>query len=297
MDEQLVAILSEERHLPKEALRKAVKHPESIAEPVLRLLDRAAEDPDALSDEEANLLFWGLHVLGAARDARVFQPFLRLLRQDVEAVEGILGDAVGETLPKVLASTFDGDAQALHRFILDSTIDDFLRGAGLLALGFLTREGRLDRDASRRLLERFDEARAAVEEAFGWNAWEEAIAYLGFAELAPRVEAARRDGRITDEVNDLAWFRGALRRAAAEPPDLRDFDSRQYGYLDDPVEALHWTAETYGQPVKNPFKAVGRNDPCPCGSGKKYKKCCLDAGAAAASPVTSPKPPPLPGLH
>jgi len=23
-------------------------------------------------------------------------------------------------------------------------------------------------------------------------------------------------------------------------------------------------------------KKVGRNDPCPCGSGKKYKKCCLD---------------------
>ena len=22
------------------------------------------------------------------------------------------------------------------------------------------------------------------------------------------------------------------------------------------------------------FKKVGRNDPCPCGSGKKYKKCC-----------------------
>ena len=21
---------------------------------------------------------------------------------------------------------------------------------------------------------------------------------------------------------------------------------------------------------------VGRNDPCPCGSGKKFKKCCLD---------------------
>ncbi|WP_082008500.1 SEC-C metal-binding domain-containing protein [Photobacterium gaetbulicola] len=23
-----------------------------------------------------------------------------------------------------------------------------------------------------------------------------------------------------------------------------------------------------------PSKVVGRNDPCPCGSGKKYKKCC-----------------------
>ena len=27
------------------------------------------------------------------------------------------------------------------------------------------------------------------------------------------------------------------------------------------------------QPVKKDQK-VGRNDPCPCGSGKKYKKCC-----------------------
>ena len=26
---------------------------------------------------------------------------------------------------------------------------------------------------------------------------------------------------------------------------------------------------------------VGRNDPCPCGSGKKHKKCCGKAGAAA----------------
>jgi preprotein translocase subunit SecA len=24
---------------------------------------------------------------------------------------------------------------------------------------------------------------------------------------------------------------------------------------------------------------IGRNDPCPCGSGKKYKKCCLLKGA------------------
>lgn len=23
----------------------------------------------------------------------------------------------------------------------------------------------------------------------------------------------------------------------------------------------------------NPYKDVGRNDPCPCGSGKKFKKC------------------------
>jgi preprotein translocase subunit SecA len=26
--------------------------------------------------------------------------------------------------------------------------------------------------------------------------------------------------------------------------------------------------------IRSEKKTVGRNDPCPCGSGKKYKKCC-----------------------
>ena len=29
------------------------------------------------------------------------------------------------------------------------------------------------------------------------------------------------------------------------------------------------------QPVRNAATKVGPNDPCPCGSGKKYKKCCM----------------------
>jgi len=28
------------------------------------------------------------------------------------------------------------------------------------------------------------------------------------------------------------------------------------------------------QPQGAAGKKIGRNDPCPCGSGKKYKKCC-----------------------
>jgi len=30
-----------------------------------------------------------------------------------------------------------------------------------------------------------------------------------------------------------------------------------------------------GQTVRHTVAAVGRNDPCPCGSGKKFKKCCM----------------------
>lgn len=33
--------------------------------------------------------------------------------------------------------------------------------------------------------------------------------------------------------------------------------------------------EAHTQKVRK-FDKVGRNDPCPCGSGKKFKNCCID---------------------
>lgn len=40
-------------------------------------------------------------------------------------------------------------------------------------------------------------------------------------------------------------------------------------------------------PAPAPYIAppkIGRNDPCPCGSGKKYKACCLSKAQAADHP-------------
>ena len=43
-------------------------------------------------------------------------------------------------------------------------------------------------------------------------------------------------------------------------------------------------AATQTQVKKQPVRAakkVGPNDPCPCGSGKKYKKCCMQKDKAS----------------
>jgi len=40
-----------------------------------------------------------------------------------------------------------------------------------------------------------------------------------------------------------------------------------------PTAASHGE-QTVRKPVKKVDVKVGPNDPCPCGSGKKYKKCC-----------------------
>ena len=63
--------------------------------------------------------------------------------------------------------------------------------------------------------------------------------------------------------------------------ELKDLETIQRAITPN-VTAIHayWLArradyEPVARPVRRSEPRVGRNDPCPCGSGKKYKKCCL----------------------
>jgi len=58
------------------------------------------------------------------------------------------------------------------------------------------------------------------------------------------------------------------------------------GVEPDKEEDLTDIARALGAPqpvlVARPsVEKIGRNEPCPCGSGLKYKKCCLDRPASA----------------
>jgi len=45
-------------------------------------------------------------------------------------------------------------------------------------------------------------------------------------------------------------------------------------------QSMHNSAQT---PFRREHPKVGRNDACPCGSGKKYKRCCVDSPLVAAA--------------
>ena len=40
------------------------------------------------------------------------------------------------------------------------------------------------------------------------------------------------------------------------------------------VTGTNKDASAKGEPIRRKSAKIGRNDPCPCGSGKKYKNCC-----------------------
>jgi uncharacterized protein YecA (UPF0149 family) len=74
---------------------------------------------------------------------------------------------------------------------------------------------------------------------------------------------------------------GMVARATDEDPGLYDELDEQLHY-EAPQMIASCVIELHNDRLLNPdlkrrTEKVGRNDPCPCGSGKKYKTCCLQA--------------------
>lgn len=120
-----------------------------------------------------------------------------------------------------------------------------------------------------------------VDERDGEVLWEYWID--GFAEavaLRPDVWEAFAD----DPVRSAPWSRLAtLIEVARDESDLNSIEvnllqDRAVSELTNGVERLHAATRTTGDPAADPVPLVaakvGRSDACPCGSGKKHKRCC-----------------------
>ncbi len=117
------------------------------------------------------------------------------------------------------------------------------------------------------------------------------------AELLPQIKTLFEQGKVWEGI--CGTYQSVVEYIqsedhAKEPIELLSideiyevFEEYDYGYTDDDdFEDDYEVPETNNNPkpyfpetpiipLKNESK-VGRNDPCPCGSGKKYKKCCLN---------------------
>jgi hypothetical protein len=62
---------------------------------------------------------------------------------------------------------------------------------------------------------------------------------------------------------------------AAAEKDVQMVDLDSEDDEEAPLRVITFLKSHVSEPVRNVHK-IGRNDPCPCGSGKKYKKCCMN---------------------
>jgi hypothetical protein len=284
--------LGQDDGLPREAMQWAIANwttasPRFVAK--LRALTAGRE-----ASEEADLqLFYLIHLCGQMREKRAYAPLCRLIADDAD-LESRLGDAITATLPGVLINVFDGDLQLLTDAIDSHAGDEYARGSALLALAYLGRStGAPDDETLRASLKRLRrDARPRDMPGF-WLAWAQAAAALGYDDLKMDLAVLTREGLLEPRDFGLDDFDEVVGLAQADPTGLAGFHDLLVQPLDDAIGTLESWGDAEdgadedgseagdvgppGEPFVNPLRNVGRNDPCPCGSGKKFKKCCLSA--------------------
>ena len=167
----------------------------------------------------------------------------------------------------------------------ERSLTEFL--IGRLGEAYAGKEGRLGQDTMRVieklvLLETID--RKWMDHLYAMDLLKDAIHLRSFAQQDPKVrykiEGFEMFGEMWDnfetEVAQLAMRVNPAQEmrvrqnVQVEQAVQQDFDS----YADKANRTGADHGERHREPIRNEGKKIGPNDPCPCGSGKKYKKCC-----------------------
>jgi uncharacterized protein len=292
--EKILHELTYAEGLPREALKAAsAQRVEMLALFFSEIETYLALEPAARA--KPTPLFFIFHLLGEWQEKAAYRPLARLLRLPRHEIDAIFGDGITTTSHRVMAAVFDGDPEPLYDIILDPNAEEFIRAGMCEALAMVTLRGELDRAVVGRFLRDAFIDLQPQRQNFVWVGWQSAIAMLGMSDLKILVKKAFDRSFIDSHVLGFDHFEQDLRRGIEHPGEPWRPDDHEYMLFGDTIEELSgWYCfiEQYSadqeryrrraeanrarsQRLENPFKGVGRNDPCPCGSGKKFKKCCL----------------------
>ncbi|WP_298357633.1 DUF1186 domain-containing protein [Rhodoblastus sp.] len=244
--------------------------------PLLDALKSFASGADR-SPENAEKVIFGLHLMAEKREAEAWEPLLSVAMEG-EVLYDMIGDAVSETLPAILLSLYSGDLEGLKKLVEAPQADEWGRVAALECYSALAATGVIPMEDAKTYLASCFETLQPRENHPVWYGWQGCVALLGLSELEPLAARAFRQGFVDRNALGFEDFQADLRasRAAENLADV--FEERGIKPIEDALDALavlDEQDEAPPEPAENKFKNVGRNDPCPCGSGRKYKKCCL----------------------
>jgi hypothetical protein len=268
--------LSGAETFPLDALMTLRQKWSEARDPLLAALTAYASGADR-SEENASKAFFGLHLLAEKGETAAFAPLVAVALEG-ETLYDMIGDGTTETLPSLFISLCGGDFASLRKIVETPEADEWARVAAIEALCWFVHKGDIPLEEARAAFANWFETLLPRETHVVWYGMQAGVALLGFGDLEPLVARTFRQKLVDNTILAFEDFQDDLRAARADRDGF--FKERGLGPIEDAVAALEVfdvEEEDAPEPVENKFRNVGRNDPCPCGSGKKYKKCCLRA--------------------
>ncbi|MDR0472704.1 MAG: DUF1186 domain-containing protein [Treponema sp.] len=281
-DEQIVSLLKSHTLWSKKACREIISRQNDFAPLLLDLLDKAAFDPPLAGNEEPHIP--AALLLAQMREPRAYPKLIKLMSYDEETVDILWGDFLTQWYTLILRDTFNGDTALLAGVIENSGFSPWSRVMALDTLPLLHLDGRMNRkeisEYFRRLIHKAYAGKINNDERI-------VISSVAFNIRALRLE------EFIDDVKSI-YDKGGIDESYCDGKDkyVKDFFNPDHApmdlHIDDTIKELEKWAwfnenkyfgnsgdEPYDGDDDEPQESIGRNEPCPCGSGMKYKNCCM----------------------
>lgn len=288
--------------LPRAALEQAVQQRENITPHLLEALRFARSEAGNLP-ESYWLHTWAMYLLAQFREPRAYPLVVDLLDLPSDVVKKLHGDVLTEDSQRILASVYDGDPGPLQRLAESPEADEYARDAALGAMVGLVVAGRRSREETLEYFRSLYVDDFAEPGSFFWCGLVIRSTDLYPDLLVDEIRGVYDRGLVDAyfmpliEVEEvLARGKDAALSALARKPE--------YQLVTDAIGDTEWWACFQPTPTPTPLRVPpvvaaparparvrfpasttevvgpkpGRNDPCPCGSRLKYKKCCLKRG-------------------
>lgn len=286
---------NDDRIFPRKRLQELITEKEEMIPHLLDVMKEVRENPDAVLDYPTRFdHIYACYLLAQFRVKEFFPLWIDILKFPDEMPHNLFGDVITEDADRILASVYDGDIEAIKGLIEDAEVDEYVRQAGMTCLVVLVYNEELSREE---VLDYFKTLMTTKLQTD--NFYVNAGIVNACTDLYPdEVYNEIKDLYKKDVVESGAVNIHDVDRTLQESKEMylkRQKQSNRSSYINDTIEELHWWA-TFKQPERkrrrrkvrktampqlsmktNPAKKVdkvGRNEPCPCGNGKKHKKCC-----------------------
>ena len=296
---------------PRQVLTAAIRKKDEIIPHLLEILERAANDPEAASQSPGWDYGFALFLLAQFRETRAYPLAIKLASAPTDILDILLGDSITEDLHNLLASLCGGDPSLIQELIENPEADEYARAAAIESLLALVASNQMSRETVIDYFKTLFRGGLEKEPSFVWDGLVASATDLYPEEIYDDIKQAFAAGLANETVQDLEYIdhkiTGGKEALLAhlperfhliddaiaemedwrwagdqtEPSPLERLDSLGWGEAFSAIrseipEMLNDWNDDEGadqMPYRAP-KKIGRNEPCPCGSGKKYKKCC-----------------------
>jgi hypothetical protein len=301
--DEILDSLRDPNALPSDSLRLAVLQRDVLIPRLVGEIEKFTVDYQKYQQDCLPII--GLYLLAECQARDVLPTVLECFALDDKFGGYELGDLITENGAAILATFPDADLRVLEAFALRSDISPWARVAALRAMVILAAWNRVSRkEVVQRFTRFFRESSFSRSDKLTWAQLVDVCYELHPGEFMDWIRSLYEHGSIDpiivslrelEEQADRSVLRVMQETASNYPPITntvtsisywaRFYESRhgpvhprpgQPGDLSVPDRASAQSEpQTPGSSSTLTSTAqVGRNDPCPCGSGKKFKKCC-----------------------